>query len=101
MGYYINEPKMGARFKAATLVEEYGAEQTLPTPPSNVPPDKALVCVVENGLFDAAAFVFSDREYHEVIRPDGRPRTWLLMDRAWVVMVTGYKEDGSTIDISY
>ena len=95
MGYYINEPKMEARYKADALFSVYGAEPTSPTPPSEVPPDKALVCVVENGLFDAAAFVFNDREYIDFIRPDGRRRTWLLMDRAWVVKVTGYAEDGA------
>ena len=97
MGYYINEPKMGAKNKAAVLVNEYGAKRTFSTPPSLVPPSKALVCVVENFIFDAAAFVFDDEEYASFIQPDGRPRTWLLMNRAWVVKVTGYTEDEDTI----
>ena len=79
MGFYIDVPKMGAQDKAATLFHEYGAEQTLPIPPSKVPSDKALVCVVKNGLFDAAAFIFDDEEYRG-LQPTGWSSSHVAVD---------------------
>lgn len=92
MGYYIQTAVN--KGKAQQLVDSYGAEIV---PGEHlvfvaIPSDKALVCVVENGLFDAAAYCFSEQEYQAFLYPDGRPRTWLLMDRKSVVRLSGYPE---------
>ncbi len=43
--------------------------------------DKAIICVVDNGPFEAAGFAYSQRELDFFSIPDGRPRTWVVMDR--------------------
>ena len=38
------------------------------------------VCLVDNGMFTAAAVAYSDRELREFTRPDDfRPRTWFTV----------------------
>jgi hypothetical protein len=42
-----------------------------------------LVCVVENGPFDAAAFCFSENEFTQFNNPyDSRPKHWLIYEHA-------------------
>ena len=80
MGYYIQTPGI-ALGKAAYLVEEDGAE-TIPMPLSftDIPEDRALVCVVSNGAFEAAAYVYNEAEFYDFNLPeDRRPRIWLTM----------------------
>ena len=52
----------------------------------------AVICVVDNGLFEAAAYCHSLREFQDFTRPDDdRPKTWLLVnDEARVQQLTGY-----------
>ena len=91
MGYYIQVPEnLG---KAKQLQDIYQAE-IIHNPPGSfteVPLGKALICVVENPGFDAAAFCYSREEFQEFLIPDGRPRTWVLMDYDLVVELSGYK----------
>lgn len=101
MGYYIETPMN--KGKAEYLVREYGAEEIEAFDWSDVPEDKALICVVDNGPFEAAAVAYSEREFQAFAAPDDvgestteehgdvtvmtlrperqRPRTWLLMDK--------------------
>jgi hypothetical protein len=85
MGYYIQVPdNLG---KAQQIVDLYGAE-VLAGPPvtlADLPEGKAAICVVQNGLFDAAGIAYDDKELQEFAYPDGRPRTWLSMDIAKVI----------------
>lgn len=88
MGYYINSigdkdaPVVG---KAEFLIENGKAREI--ARPSVWIPD--LVCVVENGLFDAAAYAFSPEEFAEFSRNDGRFKTWLIVPDA--AKLSGYK----------
>lgn len=94
MGYYLNNPFMGRYDKALFLVEHHGAEK-IPVPPvfEDVPEDKALVCVVENGHFDAAALIYSADEMSSVRLPsDGRRKTWLLMKKETAHQMAAYPE---------
>lgn len=89
MGIYIEVPHH--LNKARQLVELHEAIQTLPPEEfSDVPADKFLICVVENGYFDAAAVAYSESEFKAFLptERDDRPRTWLLMDRVKVDVLT-------------
>lgn len=93
MGYYIEVPEN--HHKAEQLVRLEHAEQ-LPGPPSSlkhIPEDKMLICVVSNLLFDAAGICYDDRELREFASPDGRPRSWLLMDKARVLELCPHVKD--------
>lgn len=80
MGKYLQGPTKG---KADHLVEKYHA-QVIEQPKNfaDVPEDMALICVVDNMIFDAAAYAYSQGEFDEFSRPCGRPKTWLLMAKA-------------------
>lgn len=82
MGYYINHTSDGKHIgtnyssKVASLINA-GAKRT-----DGSKFEENLVCVVDNGLFAAAGYVFSEDEYKEFSRPDGRERTWLIVEDA-------------------
>lgn len=95
MGYYINSLPDGssleAQHKANDLIDSGATE--LSGPPAslaNVPQDKALLCVVSNPMFDAAALAYSDPELEEFKQPDGRPKRWLLMNKQTAHRLAGY-----------
>lgn len=85
MGYYIEVPEH--HNKARQLIQLHGAEPLEFHPPrlADIPADKVLICVVYNGLFDACGIAFSEEEMQVFANPDGRPKTWLLMDKAKVL----------------
>lgn len=89
MGYYIETPRPVDKTKQ--IIDLYGAE-LLPAPikPSNVASDKAVICVVCNGMFDAAGLCFNDNEFAVFNHPDGRRKYWLLMDRDKAYELSGY-----------
>lgn len=95
MGYYIQTPEN--LNKVRQLVRLHGAE-IIPFPPeklSDIIGDKALICVVQNGTFDAAGLCYNQQELEAFRRADEgyqRPRTWLLMDKAEAHELCGYKE---------
>lgn len=80
MGYYIQVPEK--KNKAGQLVRLYGA-QIIPCPVAfeDIPGNKALICVIDNTMFEAAGHCYSQREFEAFCVPDGRPRKWLLMDK--------------------
>lgn len=79
MGRYIQGPWKG---KADMLVQKYGAKR--------IQQDQAVaafragegvVCVVDNGPFEAAAYAYSESEVNAFSHPDGRPKVWLTMNK--------------------
>ena len=94
MGYYIEVPEN--HNKAQQLVGIYGA-QIIPRPSkfTDIPEDKALICVVSNLNFDAAGYCFNEHEF-EAFKKDvhvfQRPRTWVLMDKAKAIKLSGFGE---------
>lgn len=92
MGYYI-QTKANV-LKAKQLCAEHNAEN-IPQPATlaEVPEDKALICVVQNGPFDAAALIYDSRELADFSDPDDdRPRDWLFMDKELAHKLAGYTE---------
>jgi len=61
-----------------------------PTSFDKVPEKMALICVVNNGPFEAAGYCFDEREFECFTHPDPRPRTWLLMDLEKARKISGY-----------
>lgn len=95
MGIYIETPM--PKRKAEQIVNIYHGTTILAHQPEkfNVPKDKMLICVVNNGMFDAAALVYNEREYKGFTLPsdrDPRPKTWLLMDRSTALKAAGKTE---------
>lgn len=85
MGLYINETPRGrlpAQQKAKYLPQFVpGTVQILP-PKSEADFQENMVCVVENGMFDAAAYAFSPSEMMQFAGPDSRRRTWFIVPGA-------------------
>lgn len=61
------------------------AAEIVPLAPASfgdIPEDKALIVVVDNGLFEAAGYAYDDIEFAEFTNPrDRRPRTFVIMDK--------------------
>ena len=81
MGRYVNKTSRGAVGTSAlakfdAIVADGGKE--IKTPKEFQP---NLVCVVDNGMFGAAAYAYSPREMEVFKMPDGRPKRWLVWDK--------------------
>jgi len=89
MGYYIQTPE--ASNKAKQLEDLHGAI-LLPEPPKieNFPTKQAIICIVNNGNFEAAAFCYSLEELEVFLLEDGRPKLWMIMDKQRACTLTGY-----------
>jgi hypothetical protein len=94
MGFYIQVPNN--KNKAQQLCDIHGG--TIIEEPktfNDIPLDKGLVCVVENGYFDAAALCYNEKEFEEFRAPDGysvqRKRTWVLLDNELAKSLSGYR----------
>jgi hypothetical protein len=75
MGRYINKTSTGQELgwrKAQPLIDD-GAK-VIPPPTTWQP---GLVCVVDNGVFQAAGYAFDEREMQVFLKPDGRDKVWL------------------------
>ncbi len=83
---------VGDRRKAQQIVDLHGGEIVeRPIALIDLPDNKALVCVVDNGPFEAAGFAFSENEFAAFCYPDGRPREWVLIDWDKACELTGYE----------
>jgi hypothetical protein len=83
MGKYINQTPNGPlskKHKAAEL-NKAGAELLFTTPKKW---EEGLICVVDNGPFDAAAYVADERDLKDFsdYTQDERERVWLRWDKA-------------------
>jgi len=80
MGYYIETPL--PTWKAQQLQDLYGAEPYTGTF-EDIPEGKVAVCVVQNGLFDAAGILYDEGEFDAFAEPDDpRSKTLLQLDKA-------------------
>jgi len=92
MGYYIQGPLHG---KAEILVDKHGGEIVdIPASFEDIPEDKALICVMDNGAFEAAGLVYSTGEFEEfTLSSDFRPKKFVLMDKETAWQMSGYNPD--------
>ena len=90
MGYYIlNEGEAPNFNKAKLLVEEFLAELVLSPETFDFSGQDALVCVIENQNFDAAAIAYNatERDVFNDWTNDDRPRTWLKIPKALAIQL--------------
>jgi len=80
VGYYIEVPEPINKASQLVVLHEAVA---IPPPRSfdAIPSDQALICVVENGMFDAAGVCYDEKEFSAFNHPDGRRKFWLLMNK--------------------
>jgi len=93
MGYYIQTDSN--KNKAKYLVEQYNAQEMTGAPRSlgDLPSDLGLICVVDNGLFEAAGFVYSDDDLDAFTQPtDPRFKRWLTMPLDKAKELSGYQD---------
>ena len=88
-GFYIQGPSKG---KVAMLETKFaGVVVPQPSNLSKIPVGKALICVVDNGPFEAAGYCFNQHEFEIFTIPqDTRPKTWVIIDEATAKKETGY-----------
>jgi len=91
VGYYIEVPN--SQDKAGQIMTYYGATAvSLNEARRALQAGKGVICVVQNGPFDAAAFCYNEEEFDDFAWPgDRRPKTWLVMDRKEAEVLAGYK----------
>lgn len=81
MGYYINEDSKGNPLppvgKFTYLIEDGGI------PISGKEFVENMVCIVNNGPFEAAGYLFNQREYEAFANPhDLRPKRYIVHEKA-------------------
>lgn len=91
MGYYIETPGQN-HDKAQAILDAHGGRRLTGAPASlsQFEGNEAVICVMDNGAFEAAAFCYSEEELAEFARPDGRPKEWLIIDKTRACELTGF-----------
>jgi len=87
VGYYIEVPGT-FKNKAEIIEETLNARRVTQAEAEKIVKDttKAVICVAENDLFDAAAFCYSPEEFKRFSEPsDTRPKTWLVINNRRMV----------------
>ena len=95
MGFYIQAPSNHG--KDEFLVQSEGAIRLSGPAEARQAMTEGfgIVCVMDNGAFEAAGFAFSDEELEAFADPrDSRPKVWLAMDRSRAEVLSGYSESG-------
>ena len=86
MGYYLQTQH--PRNKAVQLCAEYPDARIIPQPETfdEIPEELALLCVVDNGPFEAAAYCQTQRDFDDFTDPeDIRPKVWMVMNKEMVI----------------
>lgn len=93
MGFYIQGPTKG---KAQFIVENYSGILSIKEQAEKMLSEmsKAVIVVVDNGPFEAAAFAYSREEFHAFHSPnDYRLKKYVIMDRAKACELTRFNEN--------
>lgn len=86
MGLYLQTPL--PKNKAVQLCAEYSDARIIPKPETfdEIPDELALLCVVDNGPFEACAYVETQRDFDDFSDPtDPRPMVWMVMNKEKVI----------------
>jgi hypothetical protein len=84
--YILSNTGGNPHMKAYRLVRDHGAARvTEPGSIQDTPDGKVYLCVLEFAHYDAVMVILTDVDMQTAkYDTGGRPKTWLLMDRAWV-----------------
>lgn len=95
MGYYIETGTLHE--KAEIIKKKYGAKLITREEAAELVKDplNGVVCIMDNGAFEAAGFAFNESEFAAFARPDPRPRQWLRMNRKRLCELTGFREQAA------
>jgi len=100
MGDYINRTPSGplGYRKAQAILNDCDAIRIArPSSFADVPDGYALICVVDNGPFEAAVLIKDEREFSEFTRgDDGRPKVWIVMDKALAIELADNRTRSTT-----
>jgi hypothetical protein len=89
MGYYINNTSYGKSLSAFNKVEDLISDGAIFITGSKWVPN--MVCVVDYGIAQAAAYLYSENEFNEFNNHlDNRPKTFLIHPMA--AKLSGYKQ---------
>lgn len=81
MGIYVNPPGESNEQWLESHAEYLGDRYNCVPAWHLIPEGKAVVCLVDNGGFKAAAIVFDRTEYGRIVEDqDSRPKRWYLAD---------------------
>ncbi len=93
MGFYVEVPDT-LKGKAAVIQETFNAAVVTQAAAEEIvrAAQEAVICVVENDLFDAAAFCYSPDEFERFSHvSDPRRKTWLVIkNRPMIEKITGF-----------
>jgi uncharacterized protein (DUF1330 family) len=92
MRYYIETGS--SRNKAEYLISNHGAQRISEGRANELIGDdkKAVICVIDNGSFEAAAYIYNENEFIDFSDSrDMRLRKWLVMDKALAERLSGYE----------
>lgn len=91
MGYYIQTPGFNHSKALRIAAQHNGVLISKPNHYSDIPEDSALIVVVDNGPFEAAALAYSEREFEEFTDfTDERPKEYVLLDKEVAHKLAGY-----------
>jgi len=84
MGKYINLNSKGEHIGTSyqDKVNSLIADGATTLDPSNLTYQPNMVCVMNNGMFAAAGYAYSESEFKAFNMPDGRSKTWLVYPHA-------------------
>lgn len=94
MGFYVEVPEVFFG-KADKIIKIFDARLVSQEQAEAFVADgvKAVICVVTNPNFEAAAFCYDSKEFNRfTYKGDPRPKAWLVTDdRELIENITGYK----------
>jgi hypothetical protein len=95
VGYYIQTDKPTNK---AQWIAAHGEGVIVGVPPASyaeIPEGKALVVVVDNVIFESAAFCFDEDEFEAFVHEEGpgasRFRQFVIVDREWAEYASGFR----------
>lgn len=91
MGYYVQTPGQNHNKAIRIAADNDGVLIHKPNHYSDIPDNKALIVVVDNGPFEAAALAYSEREFEEFTDVmDGRRKEYVLLDKSRAYKLAKY-----------